>query len=370
MFRRRAFLCVWLPLCWMAAAGTQTLFDKARACEQSGDWACAEAAYRAFLKQEPASAEAYGNLGVVLVRRERFAAAVQAYTQALRLRPSLTAIRLNLGLAYYKAGQRAPAIRQFQLYLEKDPDNRQARQLLATALLESDRYEPAVKLFESLLPSDDLSIRLGLATSYARLKRTAEARRWIEEALRDQNSAEVHLAVGQAYLAANDFQQAEDAFRRALELKPSLPGGHFSLGAARWKQQDEEGATAEWRAELKLGERSFEALFALGAILAEKGRHEEAETLLTHARRMRPTHAATLFYLGKLLWKQRRDGALALLEKSVKLDPENRQARFLLAQVYKALGREAEAARELEAVRKLAAQGVQRDADILEEARQ
>jgi tetratricopeptide (TPR) repeat protein len=353
----------------MAAADTPALFEKARSCEQSADWRCAEAAYRSFLKQEPASPEAYSNLGVVLARQEKFAEAVQAYTQALRLLPALTAIRLNLGLAYYKAGQLAPAIRQFRLYLEKDPENRQARQLLATAFLESDQYEPAAKVFESLLPSEDLSIRLGLATSYARLKRTAEARRWIEEAIRDQNSAEVHLAVGQAYLAANDFQQAEDALRKALELKPSLVGAHFSLGAARWKQQDEEGAIGEWRAELKLGERNFEALFALGAILAEKGRYEEAKALLTRARQMRPAHAATLFYLGKLLWKQHRDGALALLEKSANLDPENRQARFLLAQVYKAQGRKVEAARELEAVRKLAAKGVQRDIEILERVR-
>ena len=90
------------------------------------------------MKLNPRSAEAFGNLGVVLAGQAKYDDAVKAYRRALRLRPALAPLHLNLGLAYYKAEKREPAIEQFRLYLAKDPSNRQARQLLATALLETD----------------------------------------------------------------------------------------------------------------------------------------------------------------------------------------------------------------------------------------
>ncbi len=353
----------------VGAADARALFEKARALEQAGDWGAAESAYRACLRQDPDSAEALSNLGVVLAKQEKYDGAIDAYRRALRLKPGLAQVRLNLGLAYYKLGNRRSAIAQFERYLQNDPQNRQVRQLLATALLESDRYEEAAKLFESLMPSDDPSVRLGLAIAYVRLKRTADAQPLMEEFTRNESSAPVQLALGQAYLGINDFENAGARFGRALELDPSLKSAHFYLGAMHWKQQDMDGAISEWRLELERDAGSFEALFALGAALAEKGDAAEAEALLTKARGMRPEHAPTLFYLGKLAWKQRRASAMALLERSVKMDPDNRAAHFLLAQVYREQGRAEDAARELRVVRALSARGVQEDIDIVQGAR-
>lgn len=347
------------------ASDFQMLFEKGRACEQAADWACAEASYRACLELQPAAAEALSNLGVVLAHQGKFDAAIAAYVRTLRLRPSLTPVRVNLGLAYYKTGRLAAAIREFRLYLAKDPGNRQTRQLLATALLESDQYAEAAEAYKSLLPGGDLSIRLGLAIAYARLKRVDESERLLDAFLADPNSAASRLALGQAYLAANDFERSEQAFRAALQLEPSLAGAHFGLGAVRWKQQDEEGAIEEWRAELNTDPANFEAVFALGATIAVKGDLAEARTLLERARSMRSGDAATLYHLARIDWKEHRPGALELLEKSVRLDPKNRQARYLLAQVYRAQGRDADAAREFDMVRRLSAQDLGRDEDVL-----
>src|SRR5713226_7690939 len=164
--RHKLVLCLlaaWLSLA-AAPADDRALFDKARALEQSGDWPAAEAVYRALLKQSPGSAEALGNLGVVLAQQAKYDSAAEAYRQALRLGPALAALHLNLGLAYYKAEKRELAVEQFRVYLQKEPANRQARQLLATALLETDHFQEAARVFESLQPSDDFSIRFGLAT--------------------------------------------------------------------------------------------------------------------------------------------------------------------------------------------------------------
>jgi len=74
-----------IPLLLAAAlcvADDRFLFERARALEQAADLPGAEAAYRAYLQQSPASAEALGNLGVVLARQSKYEGAAAAYRQA------------------------------------------------------------------------------------------------------------------------------------------------------------------------------------------------------------------------------------------------------------------------------------------------
>ena len=129
------------------------------------------------------------------------------------------------------------------------------------------------------------------------------------------------------------------------------------------------GGVEGFAAAVELRDHFVEALFALGAVLADSGDPEEAKALLAEAQRRRPNHAPTLYYLGKLAWKQKRIEALDLLGRSVQIESGNRQAHYLLSRIYTALGRKAEASRELETVRRLAASAVQEEADIVASAR-
>ena len=352
----------------LCAADDRLLFERARALEQAADLPGAEAAYRAYLQQSPASAEALGNLGVVLARQSKYEGAAAAYRQALRIKPSLIALRLNLGLAYYKMEKPELAAGQLQLYLKRDPANRQARQLLATSLLETDRFVEAAGIFESLLPAEEFSVRLGLATAYVKLGRSADAQRLLAQLLGGSESPEAQVVLGQALLAENKLDEAEAAFRKALDLNPALAGVHFLLGAVKWKGQEIDDAIAEWRAEAARDPAHFEAVFALGAALAEKGDADEARAWLEKAAHSRPNHGSTLYYLGKLAWKEKRPEAGALLERSLRLDPNNRAAHYLLSQIYRLQGRVRDAERELLEVKRLSEASVREDVDILQRA--
>src|SRR5437667_10920482 len=156
--------------------------------------------------------------------------------------------------------------------------------------------------------------------------------------------------------------------RRALQLNPSLPGARFYLGAAHWKLRQYDSAVEAWRQEVKLDPRNVAVIFALGAALGER-REAEALLWLEQAGKIRPQHAPTLLYLGKLAWEQKRSGeALRRLEAAVRLDPSIRAARYLLAQVYRSQGQAEKAKVELEAVRRLTDRGVREDIDILQGA--
>jgi tetratricopeptide (TPR) repeat protein len=367
-FRRAAGV---IALCLFVGAAlgedAASLFARAQARERAGDLAAAERLYRQVIRIDPRSAEALANLGVVLARQQKYAAAIEQYSRALAIKPALVSLRLILGLALLNSGRAATAVDEIQAYLKSEPGDRRAQQLLANALLESDRYSEAARAFEGLLPGDP-GVHLGLGAAYARLGRREDAEQQFRLALSAGDTAAVQLAIGQAYLAANDFDRAIAALKRAVELAPKLPGLHFALGSGYWKQQRVSEALAEWRAELAVDPNSFEAGFALGAALIETRQETEGERQLRSALALRPDHAPTLYYLGRVLWKRGDIRGVKFLEESVGLDPSNRAAHYLLARAYKQQGRDAAAARHFAAVEDLSRRQVAEEVDIIESA--
>lgn len=363
---RALFLCV-------ATAGVvcaQT-FDDARRLHEQGRLAEAERAYRAVLKKGGPTPEVLANLGAVLARMDRFDDAVRVYQQALRLAPNLTPILLNLGLAYFKASRFDKAFETFGKFLESEPDHRQARQLRAMSALELERYDDAIADYQLLLPSEDLGIRLGLATAYTRSGKTDSAREALGPAVSNEESADVQFLLGQAYAEEGKLEEALAAFEKALKLNPSLPQIRLNIGAVHWKRKHADLAMEAWRAEYAANPSTFAANYTLGAALALSAEHrEEAEKYLRVALALKPTHAGTLFHLGKLVWqKSKSPEAQGLLERAVKADGESREARYLLATVYQSLGRRVEAAREFAAVKKLSEKELKRSRDLFEAER-
>ena len=79
------------------------------ALEQAGKSTEAEATWRAFLKSQPASAEAYAHMGLLEARQEHYQKAIPLYRKALSLDPAMPGLRMNLGLALFTSGELKPA---------------------------------------------------------------------------------------------------------------------------------------------------------------------------------------------------------------------------------------------------------------------
>ena len=77
-----------LPVATSLSSQGQTAADlqqKAAALEQAGNAAGAAAAWRAFLKVQPANAEAYAHLGFLEAQQEHYREAIPFYKKALTL---------------------------------------------------------------------------------------------------------------------------------------------------------------------------------------------------------------------------------------------------------------------------------------------
>lgn len=362
-----ATFCLLASATWAQSA--DALFENARKAQVAGQIEQAESAYRQYLKSYSPRPEVLANLGALLARREQYNEAIDLYQKALRLDPSLFPLHLNLGLAYLKGGHPAPSVEQFDLFLKSQPQHRQAMQLRAMALLETERYDQSEQQYRALLPSDDVTVTLGLATALLRQGKAAEARSVLEPVLSHGTSAEAQLALGQILLQEGRIDDALESLRQAERMQPNLPHLRYTLGSVFWRQRKTDAALEQWRSEQAANPQSFEATYALGSALSlNPATSDQGEALLRKAVSMRPGNARANFQLAKLVWqKAKKPEALQFLKRATSTDPQFREAFFLQANVLQTLGRKAEAAASFAHVKKLSEKELSRQQDLFSE---
>ena len=96
------------------------------AAARSGDIEAAVATFRQAAGLDPASAEAWTNLGVVLIRSGDEAGGVEAFRRALRAMPGHPEAHRNLAVALDRQGRSSEAARHYRAFLARsagdDPD--------------------------------------------------------------------------------------------------------------------------------------------------------------------------------------------------------------------------------------------------------
>ncbi len=103
------------------ASSAKARFEQGQAALQAGDLDAAEKAFRGVLENEPNSAAAYANLGVIAMRRKSWDAALGDLRKAEKLAPRLTGVRLNIGLVEFHRGRYAEAIAPLESVLRDQP---------------------------------------------------------------------------------------------------------------------------------------------------------------------------------------------------------------------------------------------------------
>ena len=158
-----------------ALVWAESSFEAARRWQAHGQYAEAELAYRAFLKEQPQSVQARTNLGVVLAHEGRFAEAIAEYRKALSIDEAAGPAKVNLALAYYRLSDWRNAAMVFQEVLQASPKDRRALQLIAICFFQDRRYQEAVNAYRQLMPSDDPSILIGLSSALREVGQRAES---------------------------------------------------------------------------------------------------------------------------------------------------------------------------------------------------
>lgn len=137
---------------------------------------------------------------------------------------------------------------------------------------------------------------------------------------------------------APEADSAEDWFDRGVELEPDDPAA----------------AEDAYRQALEIDPTMVDARLNLGRLLHEAGRTLEAEGHYRNALETRPDDPTALFNLGVALQDLGRPGeAVEVYEKVLEIDPALADAHYNLAVVYEGLGRKKSAIRHLKSYKLL-----------------
>jgi len=140
----------------------------------------------------------------------------------------------------------------------------------------------------------------------------------------------------------------------ALSLQPRLLMAHFLMGEIDLYQSKPQAAIVEFQKELALNPTLWLVYWRLGDAYVRVGNYDEAEKVLKEAVWLNDGSSSALVLLGEIAIK-RNDPALGagFLERGLALDPQNADAHEMLANAYKALGREVDANQQTEMSKKL-----------------
>ena len=155
---------------------------------------------------------------------------------------------------------------------------------------------------------------------------------------RDPANPKLYIKLGQGYWNGGDYQQAFEAFKKAVQLAPGSAEAHNWMGAFLMGQGNLPDATSELRKAVSLDPKYARAYTNLGSALAKGGDLSGAVSAFQKALALEPSWAAHL-NLG-LAMRENGDaaGALVHLRRVAQAQPKNPTVQCELGQTLRQNG--------------------------------
>jgi len=326
---------------------TSRVEQQAKRAEAAGNTSAALSLYAQALKKLPAWTDGWWQYGGLLYESHRFTEAAQAFGRLTRLAPDNPLGFALLGLCEYEKGEWSNA----RLHLAKalasrprmPPDILHAAAFhLGLVHLHTRETDHALLVFENLYRQapeyPGLSVALGSAE--LRLEAVPETTSPLFPA--------VELASQAALAVLEDRKNdAGKAYRALLLQFPSQPFVHLGYGILLVKQNRDDEAAEEFRAETALNPESAEPWIWLARMALERSDAEEAREDATKARALDPVDGLSYYIEGRsFILLHQWDNALGALGEAERRAPDNAEVHFSLVSVYVAMQRADDAARE------------------------
>lgn len=166
------------------------------------------------------------------------------------------------------------------------------------------------------------------------------------------SATELHVGLGYAYLAREDYAWARQSFERALILDSYQEDALVGLGETLLKLGERPAALKAFQRVLESGIREdVDMLLSIGRALFREDLYHRAEQFFRVAARMQPESGEAAAGVGFALYRQGQERrAIRWLRRALDLDPECHEARVYLANLYYERGDWERALEELEVV--------------------
>lgn len=326
----------------------QQLYAQAKAAQQRDDSATAIQKYRAMIKLAPHLAAAYNNLGMLYFNERDYANAADTLERGLKLHQNMPTAAAMLGMSYVELGQNEKAEPLIRAAVKANPTDNQAEMMLANVYIKLRKNKEATETLAHYLARNpnDQEAWYSLGKTYLEMSQEALAK--INEI--DPNSVVAHEITGEIDESMHNYDSALVEYKKAIDLAPQKAGTHMHMGNAYWLIGKWASAQTEFKAELAIDPNNCGAHWKLAnSMLEANDSNEDALAELNKSiercpglMQARVDRARALIRLGK------HADALPDLQLAVADSPKEPTIHFLLASVYRAQGKTADAQQEMQ----------------------
>lgn len=222
-------------------------------------------------------------LGNIYLARARIGLAEAAFTSALRADPKAASALTGLGTTLYQAARYSEALARFEAAAQADPNDLMAKIGIVKCRLVLERVKEAGELAQSLRDahpkSADAALWHGRALEAMAQREEAESayRRAVELAPKDASRVEPYVALSMLLNQLGKLTEAQALLDHARAELPDSPAIHRAIGDVASAQGRYDDAIAEYNLALKLDAADLRALFQLAVTLRRAKRLDEAQ---------------------------------------------------------------------------------------------
>jgi tetratricopeptide (TPR) repeat protein len=330
---------------WTQGRSLEEGLSEARTLEQEGKYDEAIRRYRELRQKFPDSREIRRGLAEDLAktgRCEEVAALESGGPAGGRTSNNQETL---VGSCYFRRNDVQTAVVHLKKAVEQSPDDKQATIFLGRAYASDGQLDEAIRTLKAFQArrGEDPDVLYWIGTFYDEL---AE-RTYQTMATSYPSSYLVLQTQGDQFLQQQKYDEALEAYQRALNAAPAEPGLHFDLGNTYWHMAKLDRARPELEAELKSNPGHAQANFELGDIAVKQGETEKGVALLKKALALDPSLIEAHRSLGRAFLSERLyPEAAQEFSLVVEAEPSDHTIHALLATVYQRMGRAQEAEAE------------------------
>ncbi|WP_413560808.1 tetratricopeptide repeat protein [Bdellovibrio sp. HCB209] len=293
-------------------------------------------------------------LSEVASREGKTAQAIQHLEKVATLDPKSPVVHLRLAAEYLKSDKMKLALQHGEIAVKNDPKSIEARFVLARLYSAERMHDQAISQYNAVLGIDPKNSEAPfyIAALYADKKDFAKAEQHFNSLIKNpknQHPEEATYYLGLMYLdqkSAKSEASAENAFKKALKIKPNYEEAMSSLVNLYLKQRNRDKALASALAYQKQHGVSDRISGTITQIYIDDGNIEKAyEQLAYIAGNSEPSMQVQMKMALILIKQQRLNQAESTLKDMVASYPTADAPRFYLAAVQEELGNHDDAIR-------------------------
>jgi len=222
---------------------------------EQNQWPAAVDAFKEAIRLKPNFVEAYNNLGFAFAVLGMNPEAIKAHQQAIKVKPDFVAAHFNLAFVYAAGGRLTDAADEFKQATKIDPSWDVAQYHLGFVCTQLGRWSEAVEAFkQAVRPPPPKQLGDGQTDSAEALQQGF----FVVSLTPERHVTYANLAF--AYSKTGQYQEAVQAYRESIKLKPDFADVHYSLGETFVLSKQYEEAQKECEVLQKLDKKMAEKL--------------------------------------------------------------------------------------------------------------